>query len=237
MTSARRIEPEYLDILAQDEPRAIRSRRDLRRINAWMLQPRIMARLLQTRAATPPRTILELGSGDGTFMLRVARRMAPAWSGGTILLLDRQDLVDDATLDAYGATGWSAQPRVGDVFELLRRPLGRPIDLVVANLFLHHFEPAQLAWILQRAARLAPQFVATEPRRGQVPLLAARMLWTIGCSRISRHDAAASTRAGFRGAELSALWPDREDWAVSEHPGGLFSHCFVACRQSRCQVS
>ena len=48
----RIIEPELLDTLPPDDPRAVRSRRDLRRVNAWMRNHAIMARALQTAWTT-----------------------------------------------------------------------------------------------------------------------------------------------------------------------------------------
>jgi hypothetical protein len=50
----------------------------------------------------------------------------------------------------------------------------------------------------------------------------------IGCNAVTRHDAAASVRAGFAGRELSALWPARPGWRLREGRAGLFSHLFVA---------
>src|SRR5947208_2277513 len=84
MSLPRRVEPEWLDQLAADDPRAIRARRDLRRVNAWMRNARSMASALRKHGAHP-RTILDLGSGDGQFMLRVARRLAPHWPNVTII--------------------------------------------------------------------------------------------------------------------------------------------------------
>ena len=79
----RRVEPEWLDQLPTDDPRAIRCRRDLKRANALMLQHILMARtLLRFAGGDPPRALVDLGSGDGMFMLRVARRLAPAASHG-----------------------------------------------------------------------------------------------------------------------------------------------------------
>ena len=51
--SARTLEPEVLDVLAANDPRACRSRRDLVRINFVMRQQAIMAALLHS-AGTPP---------------------------------------------------------------------------------------------------------------------------------------------------------------------------------------
>jgi hypothetical protein len=75
----RTVEPEILDQLAPDDPRALRARRDLARVNAVMLQDRIIARALLKYSATPPRVFVDLGSGDGKFTLRVARHLAAHW--------------------------------------------------------------------------------------------------------------------------------------------------------------
>ena len=59
---ARVVRPEWLDSLPPDDPRAGRSRRDLRRINAWMQQAGIMAGVLASHCRQAPRTILDLGA-------------------------------------------------------------------------------------------------------------------------------------------------------------------------------
>jgi len=108
MTLPRRVLPELLDQLPADDPRAQRSRRDLRRVNLWMRQAGIMAELLLAHARTAkPRTLIELGAGDGTFMLRVARKIAHALPGVKLMLLDRQDLVSRETRDAFAALTWT----------------------------------------------------------------------------------------------------------------------------------
>ena len=71
---ARVLTPEILDFLSPDDPRAVRSRGDLRRINAIMGQGAIMAQLLAD--FPPPKLLADLGGGDGRFMLGVARRLA-----------------------------------------------------------------------------------------------------------------------------------------------------------------
>ncbi|HEX3890808.1 MAG TPA: FAD-dependent monooxygenase, partial [Verrucomicrobiae bacterium] len=48
------------------------------------------------------------------------------------------------------------------------------------------------------------------------------------CNNVTRHDAIVSVRAGFSGEELSALWPDKKNWRLTERHSGLFSHLFVA---------
>ena len=58
------------------------------------------------------------------------------------------------------------------------------------------------------------------------------MLWALGCNDVSRHDAVVSVRAGFNGAELSALWPDPSRWELHEDGPWLFTHRFVARRKA-----
>ena len=67
--SSRSLEPELLDHLPPQDPRAVRSRGDLRRINAIMGNARIIARHLG--AAT---RIADLGGGDGSLMRRLAKK-------------------------------------------------------------------------------------------------------------------------------------------------------------------
>ena len=74
--AVRRLVPEILDGLAADDPAAIASRRDLVRVNALMFQDRIMIGLMRKHVRAGPLRILEIGAGDGRFMLAVARRVA-----------------------------------------------------------------------------------------------------------------------------------------------------------------
>lgn len=234
MSQPRRVGRELLDALPSGDPRAIASRRDLRRVNAWMGQAGIMVRLLRGYGAGAPRTILELGSGDGTFMLGVARRLAPVWPGVTVRLLDRQDLVTAETREAFRAIGWHAVPLVADATDGPDDATGEPADIVAANLFLHHFEPAALGRLLARAAATASFVAACEPRRSALAFAGSRMMFAIGCNDVSRHDAVVSVKAGFRDRDLSGLWPSPERsgsvWRIEEKAAGLFTHTFVARR-------
>jgi tRNA G46 methylase TrmB len=118
----RCVEREWLDVLQPDDPRAIRSRNDLKRINAWMLQSSIMERaLIKSCGENTPHTLLDLGSGDGTFMLRVARRLAPHWQNVTAILLDRQNIVSADTLQRFRTLPWNAEPIAADVLDFLRQ--------------------------------------------------------------------------------------------------------------------
>jgi hypothetical protein len=58
------------------------------------------------------------------------------------------------------------------------------------------------------------------------------MLSFIGCNAVTCHDAPVSVRAGFKGRELSTLWPRDGEWEITERRAGLFSYLFVAHRKS-----
>ena len=226
MTYPRRLETELLDVLPADDPAAQRSRRDLRRLNDVMLHPAIMARRMLRYSIAAPRRIVELGAGDGSLMLKLGRRLARHWSGVTIILVDRQDIVTDATRQAISGIGWHEQAVPQDVLDYLA--IAEPADIIIANLFLHHFQAVQITEIFAQCARLAPILIALEPRRATFPLLGSRLIWLLGCNHVSRHDAVASVRSGFRDSELSALWPTRQGWNFDEGSVGLWTHCFVA---------
>jgi hypothetical protein len=232
MKAPRVVEPEWLDELPGDDPRALRSRADLRLVNTWMRQAGIMARaLLQHRGHAAPEKLIDLGAGDGSFMLGVAQRLAPHWRNVTAILLDRQDLVTDATIRGFSALHWRAVTVSADVFDFLSRTKPSDADVLTANLFLHHFHQDRLAELLVAISRSAPLLVACEPRRDRFALLGSRMVWAIGCGAVTRHDAVASVRAGFGADELSALWPAR-DFDLHEYRAWPFTHCFVARRRN-----
>ncbi|MCC6982138.1 MAG: methyltransferase domain-containing protein [Bauldia sp.] len=228
--SARRVEPEILDALAPDDPRAIRSRNELRRINRIMAQAGVMARAL-ARAAPPGgvRSILDLGSGDGTFMLAAARSLSRRWAGVSVTLLDRQTSASAATLAAFASLGWRARSVQADAVAFLRS--GERFGAATANLFLHHFDDPALASLLAAISGAADLLVACEPRRAALPLAASRLVWVFGSGPVTRHDAAASVRAGFTGDELSRLWPKAPGWRCEEGRAALFTHRFVARRE------
>lgn len=225
----RLVQPELLDALPSSDPRAIHSRRDLRRINAWMRNHSIMAKALHTAGiGTAPKQITDLGAGDGHFLVRVAKKTSPRWLGVSVTLLDNRKIISPQTLALFTPLGWRAQAVAADVFDWL--PTAAGLDVVVANLFLHHFEDTQLVELFRAVAGHARLFVAIEPRRALWPLFCCRLLWAIGCNSVTRHDATVSVRAGFSGHELSALWPVDNDWQLTERRTGFFSHLFVARR-------
>lgn len=234
MNHARRVEPERLDSLPASDPAAIQSRRDLQRLNRIMGQPASVVRLLAVHAGQRPvRRVVDLGGGDGTLLLRVARRLAPQWGRVQAVVVDRHMLMSAGTGAEFERLGWSIEAAVSDVFAWVARAPLHEGTVMIANLFVHHFPDPALRDLLAQIAARAELFVACEPRRSPLGLVASRLVGWIGCNAVTRHDAPISVRAGFVGREISALWPGGEEWESEEGPTGPFSHYFVASRRPR----
>jgi hypothetical protein len=251
----RTVAAETLDGLDANDPLAVRSRRDLRRVHRVMGTRSMVVSAFRAACAGLPRTaaleVLELGAGDGSLMLGVARALGGVWAGEwadvRLTLLDRQDLVTAQTLADYRQAGWSASTCVADALawaeggaeDKPEHPRCRPQaggrwSLVIVNLFLHHFEGAELAALLSAVERGADRFIAFEPARSRLALVGSHLIGLTGAGPVTREDAVLSVHAGFRAGEISAVWPgDASRWDVAEHGAGLFSHCFVAQRKQR----
>lgn len=225
---ARRVEPEWLDELPAEDPRARHSRRDLARVNALMGNAGIVAAALRRAFPQGAGRIAEIGAGDGAFALRLARRLPRPPRPASFVLLDRQPSLAPDTASRLAARGWNAGEARADVFDWLRRASTPRFDAIVANLFLHHFEGERLAELLALIAEKCTFLVACEPRRSGIALAGSGLLGLLGCNAVTRHDAVASVRAGFRDGELTALWPRDRSCTLEEGPRGPFSHCLLA---------
>ena len=184
----RRVEPELLDTLPADDPAAQRSRRELRLINAIMGNHRWLAREVR-RSIRPGWRVLELGAGDGTFGARLIARgiCEPRQLTGIDL--------------APRPAAWPAEAAWmrGDV---LAATLPEA-EIVVANLFLHHFEPEALAQLGVRLPAKCHILLVSEPARRRLHLAQGVLLSMFALlSRVTRHDMRISIRAGFLGDEL-----------------------------------
>jgi len=226
---------EALDELPIDDPAAQRARRDLRRVHRFMASRWLLLRELHAAVPAPPAgrplRLLELGAGDGTLLLEVARRLARHWPEVALTLLDRQDLLTPRTAADYAGLGWRVRQQCCDVLEWARQvqadPAAQRWDVIVTTLFLHHFADPALAALLRAVAASTRVFVALEPRRAPLALAASHLLALIGANAVTRSDAVLSVRAGFRDAEIGALWP-ATGWRTRERAAFAFSHGFVA---------
>ena len=259
MTLPRVVTAEALDQLAPSDPAARRSRLDLARIHRVMATRSIIVRGWQSLVSSrdelvslkvpltappklPPKLplkqplkVLELGAGDGTLLLGVARRLGSVWPPVQLTLLDRQPVVSQATLAEYASLGWDATVQVADVLDWAApasgstdAPTAPRWDLISTSLFLHHFEGAQLDAVLRAVAARSPRFFACEPRRHWLALAGSHLVGALGANAVTRDDAVLSVHAGFCGQDLGSRWPGGGTWQCREYAAGLFSHCFSA---------
>jgi hypothetical protein len=222
----RSLQPEILDRLDVADPRAIQSRLDLQKVNTIMGHVRFLSRTL--RGSVAGSLLVEFGSGDGTVLLKVAKRLGKQTKPVRAIFVDQRPSISADTREAFEAAGWTITVRESDVFDWLKRPDPELADVTIANLFLHHFDDRQLSELLTRASRQTRRFIACEPLRSTVALAGVSMLGLLGCNGVTRHDGRISVRAGFRDRELSKLWPRDPGWRLTEWRSGLFSHAFVA---------
>ncbi|WP_375449975.1 hypothetical protein [uncultured Devosia sp.] len=226
--AVRQLTPEQLDSLPADDPRAVGSRRDLVLVNALMFQSAIMAAQFRKHLQPGRLRLLEIGAGDGSFMLAVARRLGRRYGDVDLVLLDQANLITQRRIAQFSALGWRVKTITADVFDWIGRAEAGVFNAVSANLFLHHFEGGMLTRLLAAMPALAPVFLATEPRRNALALWGTHFLRLFGVNDVTLHDAAASVRAGFAGRELSLAWPDCAGRRLDEHRAGPFTHVFAA---------
>lgn len=230
---ARVVSKEVLDDLPANDPRAMRSRRDLKRVHQAMGTRTILLQALRDMPDLRPGgkrlRVLELGAGDGSLLLDIADALGPTWGPVDLTLLDAHQLITQATFARFAELDWAVVNWVADVFEWADNKAHDTWDLVIANLFLHHFEGTQLTRLLGAIADRSDRFLACEPRRGWLSLVGSHLVGVLGANAVTREDAVLSVHAGFRDRELTALWPGMgAQWNVKEYPAGMFSHCFRA---------
>jgi hypothetical protein len=201
----RVVVPELLDELDGSDPRAIRSRRDLRLINALMGNERWIVR--QLAGLRERGSFAELGAGGGELLATLANQ---GWLGcGYDLQPEPKNLP--------GQARWCQ----GDFFEQLSKDSA---PVVVGSLILHHFEEEALLG-LGRLLADRQVLVFAEPLRSRVALAEGSALFPL-VNDVTRHDMMVSIRAGFRKGELPEKLALQEGWHWQEKAtlrGGLRS--------------
>jgi len=185
----RLLEPELLDHLPPSDPAAIRSRVELRLINGIMGNHRWIMRRLKT-LMKPGWRVLELGAGDGAFCRQL--QDAGACAAKQITAIDLAPRPEDLHQDVT----WLRQ----SIFEMAQLPQA---EIVIANLFLHHFDERQLADLGRRLGPETRIVLACEPARKQLHLAQGALLAALaGFNDVTNHDMLVSIGAGFVRDEL-----------------------------------
>ena len=226
--SALRLSPEILDSLPSSDPSALASRRDLQRLHPLLGQTHLWLRWLQKRYPDrPPASLVDLGCGDGHLLTTLLPQAFPnGGHGSRLFFVDRQPSVPDSALELLRRQNWLPTVIPSDLQEWIRST--PPTELILTNLFLHHFHDSELRNLFKKISTLTPMFATAEPLRGFVGAIGSRLLGILGCHSVTLHDARISVQAGFRDHELSSLWPNLSDWSLTERRTGLFTHFFCA---------
>lgn len=198
--SRRVVIPELLDLLPDHDPEARRSRRDLRRINVLMGNERWICRTISRFPDEAGRGIVEIGAGDGI----LCNKLAELFPQAAVAACDLAPPPVDLTV----GIAWHQ----GDIFTM---PAPQSGGVLVANLFLHHFEGDALA-ALGKWIENFEVLVVNEPDRAALPHVLGGLLhpWI---NRVTRHDMHVSIRAGFAAGEIpNLLGLDPQVWRFRE---------------------
>lgn len=210
----RRLVPELLDSIKASDPRAIRSRRDLMLINAFLGNERWIVRQLAAHRRLSEE-VIELGAGEG----HLTRRIFSSLPMTRVTGLDLAPRPDNLP----ASVGWVQ----GDFSQTLLETEG---DACIGNLILHHFDSEALR-TLGGKLREFRLLLFSEPLRKALPMRLARMVLPLA-GEVTRHDMPASIRAGFLKGELpSLLGLDPALWNVKEYESGRGSLRLVAIRK------
>jgi hypothetical protein len=195
----RVIIPEILDSLNPSDPRATRSRRDLRWIDLYLGNSRWIVRQLKTQTP-PPAQIIEIGAGEGDLCRKVQASL-PSFTVTGLDLIQRPSNVP-------ASIRWIS----GDFFQTLPNINA---DACVGSLILHHFSDEALRDLGARLQSFR-SLTFCEPLRSRLPLFLSKLSCPF-LSEVTRHDMPASIRAGFLPGELPALLGlDSKKWSIRQ---------------------
>lgn len=195
----RVLQQELLETYPDDHPDAITGREDLLLVNAVMGNHRWMESMLRQHYQ-PGWKVTEIGAGDGA----LSRRFVEA------------GICEASCLHAFDLAGQPASwPReaVWTQGDLFQQPLPDS-EVLIANLFLHHFTDEQLREIGRRVPPRTQIILAAEPERRWMHTVMGRFFsWLAELHPITQFDMQVSIRAGFRDDELPrSLGLDERDW-------------------------
>jgi SAM-dependent methyltransferase len=193
----RATEPERLDEGVPEEE-ALASLADLRFVNRWLGNRRPVVDAVRpylTLSARP--TLLDVGCGSADLPAAVARAAPGLLAVGA-----------DIKLLHVRQAPRSVRTVVADVRALPFPP--RSFDVVMASLFLHHFDAGEAPRILRTLYAVARRaLVINDLRRARLPYVFGRAAFPLLFrSRVSVDDGLTSIRRGFTEPELRAAFAE-----------------------------
>ncbi|HLY60072.1 MAG TPA: methyltransferase domain-containing protein [Terriglobia bacterium] len=160
----------------------------------WML-----GHFFSRTSATSAR-ILDVGCGDSRLAGQLRSDLLQRGIRAEFFVLDRRL----THLKAGDPSAAGLGPVVADVFAM-PFPEGS-FDVVMCNLFLHHFSGEKARDLLRSLARMAKSAVlVNDLERHILPFLFIRLGYPFARSRLTRHDGPASVRQAYTRGELAAL--------------------------------
>ncbi len=180
----RKLTPELLDHLPPSDPGAVKSRRDLSRINQFMGN----LSWFKKQIFIPPTFISEIGAGDGSLINSLGNTYPQSKCIAYDLAPAPSHLVKNII--------W----HTGDAFS---QPPAHPGGYLLANLFIHHFEDAELR-NLRNWFHLFDTLLFNEPLRSPLPQFLGKLAHPF-IHPITRHDMRVSIEAGFQMGEIPNL--------------------------------
>jgi len=216
----RLVVPEILDELPPDDPRAVRSRRDLRLINSLMGNYRWLSRRIEHVQKENPHGWVEIGSGDGSLRGALGRGKSEHFHVCGIDFAPRPDRWPESW-------DWCQ----GDIFKQLPNlPKHERPEGILANLFLHHFECPALSDLGEIIQNRFHRVIVSEPARYPIFRNLGYGLFPL-VNDVTRHDMQVSIGAGFRPGELFEALGLGPDWKLRESVTALGAYRFEAWKE------
>jgi ubiquinone/menaquinone biosynthesis C-methylase UbiE len=153
-----------------------------------------------SRRGTHPVRILDVGSGDARLAGHLQADLLRRSIRAEFFALDRRL----THLESGSPSAAGLRPVVADVFAL---PFSeRSFNVVMCNLFLHHFSGQKAQHLLRCLAEMASEAVIiNDLERHALPYYFIKFASPFARSRITKNDAPASVRQAYTRDELAAM--------------------------------
>jgi ubiquinone/menaquinone biosynthesis C-methylase UbiE len=176
---------------------------DLWRINRRLGGVTSSLRMLKhffSRTGAQSARILDVGCGDSRLAGHLRWELLQRGIRAEFFVLDRRL----THLKNGGPAAAGLRPVAADVFAM---PFPEAsFDVVMCNLFLHHFSGEAAHELIRSLARVAKSAVlVNDLERHILPFIFIRLGYPFARSRLTRHDGPASVRQAYTRGELAAL--------------------------------